>query len=47
MRAYIKGVCSSRKIEELFRENLMFRWLLEDQNVPDYYTIVRFRSSPK
>ena len=47
MCAYIKGVYSSRKIEEMCRENLIFRWLLEDQNVADHYTIVRFRSSPK
>ena len=45
--AYIKGVYSSRKIEELCRENLMFQWLLEDQNVPDHCTIARFRSNPK
>ena len=45
--AYMKGVYSSRKIEELCRENLVFRWLLEEQNVPDHCTIARFRSSPK
>ena len=45
--AYMKGVYSSRKIEELCRENLVFRWLLEDQNVPDHCTIARFRSNPK
>lgn len=28
--AYMKGVYSSRKIEELCRENLVFRWLLEE-----------------
>ena len=43
--AYIKGVYSSWKIEELCRENLVFRWLLEDQNVPDHCTIARFRSN--
>ena len=43
--AYIKGVYSSGKIEELCRENLVFRWLLEDQNVPDHCTIARFRSN--
>lgn len=45
--AYIKGVYYSRKIEERCRENLVFQWLLEDQNVPDHCTIARFRSSPK
>ena len=45
--AYMKGVYSSRKIEELCRENLVFQWLLEDQNVPDHCTIARFRSNPK
>ena len=31
--AYMKGVYSSRKIEELCRENLVFRWLLEELRV--------------
>ena len=44
---YMKGVYSSRKIEELCRENLVFQWILEDQNVPDHCTIARFRSNPK
>lgn len=43
--AYMKGVYSSRKIEELCRENLVFRWLLEDQKTPDHCTIARFRSN--
>ena len=43
--AYIKGVYSSRKIEELCRENLVFRWLLEDQKTPDHCTIARFRGN--
>ena len=38
--AYMKGVYSSRKIEELCRENLVFRWLLEDQKTPDHCTIL-------
>ena len=45
--AYMKGVYTSRKIEELCRENLVFQWLLEDQGVPDHCTIARFRSNPK
>lgn len=45
--AYIKGAYYSRKIEERCRENLVFQWLLEDQNVPDHCTIARFRSNPK
>ena len=43
--AYMKGVYSSRKIEELCRENLVFRWLLEDQKTPDHCTIARFRGN--
>ena len=43
--AYMKGVYSSRKIEELCRENLVFRWLLEDQKALDHCTIARFRSN--
>ena len=43
--AYIKGVYSSCKIEELCRENLVFRWLLEDQKTPDHCTIARFRGN--
>ena len=43
--AYMKGVYSSCKIEELCRENLVFRWLLEDQKTPDHCTIARFRSN--
>ena len=40
-----QGVYSSRKIEELCRENLVFRWLLEDQKTPDHCTIARFRGN--
>ena len=43
--AYMKGVYSSRKIEELCRENLVFRWLLEDQKTLDHCTIARFRGN--
>lgn len=42
--AYLKGVYSSRKIEELCRENLQFIWLLDGQRVPDHCAIARFRS---
>ena len=42
----MKGASSSRKIEELCRENLVFRWLLKDQNVPDHCTVAyRLRSA--
>ena len=43
--AYMKGGYSSRKIEELCRENMVFRWLLEDQQTPDHCTIARFRGN--
>lgn len=42
--AYMKGVYSSRKIEELCRENVQFIWLLGDQRFPDHCAIARFRS---
>lgn len=42
--AYLKGVYSSRKIEELCRENVQFIWLLDDQRFPDHCAIARFRS---
>ena len=43
--AYMKGVYSSRKIEDLCRENMVFRWMLEDQKALDHCTIARFRSN--
>ena len=42
--AYLKGVYSSRKIEELCRENVQFIWLLCGQRCPDHCAIARFRS---
>lgn len=45
--AYMKGVYTSRKIEELCRENIQFIWLLEGQKAPDHCTISRFRSGEK
>ncbi|MEG1446053.1 MAG: transposase, partial [Ruthenibacterium sp.] len=42
--AYLKGVYSSRKIEELCRENVQFIWLLGSQRFPDHCAIARFRS---
>ena len=45
--AYMKGVYSSRKIEELCRENIQFIWLLEDQRYPDHCAIARFRSGKR
>ena len=43
--AYMKGVYSSRKIEDLCRENMVFRWMLEDQKALDHCTIARNRSN--
>ena len=42
--AYMKGVYSSRKIEELCRENIQFILLLDGHEAPDHCTIARFRS---
>ena len=42
--AYMKGVYSSRKIEELCRENIQFIMLLDGHEAPDHCTIARFRS---
>ncbi len=42
--AYMKGVYSSRKIEELCRENIQFILLLDGHEPPDHCTIARFRS---
>ena len=42
--AYMKGVYSSRKIEELCRENMQFILLLDGHKPPDHCTIARFRS---
>ena len=43
--AYLKGEYSSRKIEELCKENVQFIMLLDGQKAPDHCTIARFRSS--
>ena len=42
--AYMKGVYSSRKIEELCRENIQFILMLDGHEAPDHCTIARFRS---
>jgi len=41
--AYIRNVYSSRRIEELSRNDIRFLWL-SGMNVPDHNTINRFRS---
>lgn len=38
------GIYSSRKIEDLCRENLQFIWLLDGQRVPDHCAIAHFCS---
>ena len=42
--AYMKGIYSSRKIEELCRENIQFILILDGHEPPDHCTIARFRS---
>lgn len=42
--AYAKGVYTSRKIEELCRENIQFILMLDGQRVLDHCAIARFRS---
>ena len=41
---YQCGIYSSRKLEEACRYRIDFRWLLEDQPVPDHATLARFRT---
>lgn len=41
---YQCGVYSSRKLEEACRYRIDFKWLLEDQPVPDHATLARFRT---
>lgn len=42
--SYTRGVVSSRRMEQLARENLPARWLTQEL-VPSYRTICRFRTS--
>ena len=42
--AYIEGVYSSRKIENLCRNHIQFILLLDGHKAPDHCTIARFRS---
>ena len=42
--AYVRGIYSSRKIEQACRENIHFMYLLEGHRVPDHNAICRFRS---
>ena len=42
--AYARGVYSTRKIEELCRENIQFIMILDGHEAPDHSTISRFRS---
>ena len=42
--AYIEGVYSSRKIEQLCRNHIQFILLLDGHEPPDHCTIARFRS---
>ena len=41
---YQCGIYSSRKLEEACQYRVDFKWLLEDENVPDHTTIARFRT---
>ena len=41
---YQCGIYSSRKLEEACRYRIDFKWLLEDQPVPDHATLARFRT---
>ena len=41
---YMTGVCSSRKLAQALRENIMFMWLAGGQS-PDFRTLNRFRGS--
>ena len=45
--AYAKGVYTSRKIEELCRENIQFILMLDGHRAPDHCAIARFRSGKK
>jgi len=40
---YIKGVFSSRKIEEACIDRISFKWLLQGKKAPDHSTIANFR----
>ncbi len=40
---YIKGICSSRKLEDACRTNIELMWLTEEQ-YPSYHTISTFRT---
>ena len=42
--AYLRNICSSRRIEEFCRNDIRFMWLTGNLT-PDYNTINRFRSS--
>ncbi len=42
--AYIEGVYSSRKIEQLCRNHIQFILILDGHEAPDHCTIARFRS---
>ena len=44
--SYMKNVYSSRKIEELLKENIHMMWI-SGMNHPDHHTIDRFRSERK
>jgi len=41
--AYLKNIYSSRKIEEMLKENIHMMWI-SGMNKPDHHTINRFRS---
>lgn len=41
---YVRGIYSSRKLEQACKENINFMYLLEGNTVPDHNTINRFRS---
>ncbi len=40
---YLKNIYSSRKIEEMLKEDIYMMWI-RGMNRPDYHTINRFRS---
>lgn len=42
---YVRGIYSSRRIEQACRENINFMYLLEGNDAPDHNTICRFRST--
>ena len=44
VHGYLYGIYFSQRLEEACQYRIDFRWLLEDGSVPDYSTLVRFRT---